>query len=66
MLYLAISVVSAVLFTAFLVFDLNQVAAARGASEGQVILLAVAVYLDIFNLFLALLRLFGFFGSSDD
>jgi FtsH-binding integral membrane protein len=36
------------------------VANARGATDGQAILLAVSVYLDIINLFLALLRLFGF------
>jgi modulator of FtsH protease len=66
LLYIAISGVAAVLFTGFLVFDLNRVANARGATEGQAILLAVSVYLDIFNLFLALLRLFGFAGSSRD
>jgi len=60
LLYVGISAVAAVLFTAFLVFDLNRVAKARGATEGQAILLAVSVYLDILNLFLALLRLFGF------
>jgi len=66
LLYIGISAVAAVLFTGFLVFDLNRVAKSRGATEGQAILLAVAVYLDIFNLFLALLRLFGFAGSSRD
>ncbi|MDQ6670910.1 MAG: Bax inhibitor-1/YccA family protein [Chloroflexota bacterium] len=66
LLYIGISAVAAVLFTGFLVFDLNRVANARGATEGQAILLAVSVYLDIFNLFLALLRLFGFAGSSRD
>jgi modulator of FtsH protease len=65
LLYLGISAVSAVLFTGFLVFDLNRVANARGASEGDTILLAVDVYLDIFNLFLALLRILGIFGSDD-
>src|SRR6202011_642206 len=60
LLYIGISAVAAVLFTGFLLFDLNRVANARGATEGQAILLAVSVYLDIFNLFLALLRLFGF------
>ena len=60
LLYVGISAVAAVLFTGFLVFDLNRVAKARGATEGQAILLAVSVYLDILNLFLALLRLFGF------
>jgi modulator of FtsH protease len=65
-LYIAISAVATLLFTGFLVFDLNRVAQSRGASEGTVILLAVSVYLDIFNLFLALLRLFGFAGGRDD
>ena len=66
LLYIVISAVSAVLFTGFLVFDLNRVAQSRGATDGQTILLAVSVYLDIFNLFLALLRLFGIGGSSRD
>ena len=39
--------VAAVLFTGFLVFDLNRVAQMRGATEGQAILLTVRVYLDI-------------------
>ena len=66
LLYIVISAVAAVLFTGFIVFDLNRVANSRGATEGQAVLLAVGVYLDIFNLFLALLRLFGFAGSSRD
>lgn len=66
LLYIGISAVAAVLFTGFLVFDLNRVAQSRGATEGQAIMLAVSVYLDIYNLFLALLRLFGFAGSSRD
>jgi modulator of FtsH protease len=66
LLYIIISAVAAVLFTGFLVFDLNRVAKSRGATEGTAILLAVSVYLDIFNLFLALLRLFGFAGGDRD
>jgi len=66
LLYIVISAVAALLFTGFLVFDLNRVAQSRGATEGQAILLAVSIYLDIFNLFLALLRLFGYAGGSDD
>ena len=64
LLYIGISIAAAVLFTGFLVFDLNRVAQSRGASEGQVIMLAVSVYLDIVNLFLALLRIFGFAGGG--
>ena len=63
LLYIGIAAVSAVLFTGFLVYDLNRVANARGATEGEAILLAVSVYLDIVNLFLALLRLFAAFSG---
>ncbi len=68
LLYVGISAVAAVLFTGFLVFDLNRIANARGVTDGMTILLAVRVYLDIINLFLAILRLFGFagIGSSRD
>ena len=57
LLWTAISAVSAILFSAFLVYDLNRVARTQGASEGQAIMLAVSVYLDIFNLFLDILNL---------
>jgi FtsH-binding integral membrane protein len=66
MLQLGIAVVTALLFTGFIVFDLNRVANTQAATDGAILLLAVNVYLDIFNLFLALLRIFGIFGSSDD
>lgn len=64
--HLLLAAVSAALFTGFLVFDLNRVAHAQDVTEGDTIMLAVSVYLDIFNLFIALVRLFGFFGSNDD
>jgi FtsH-binding integral membrane protein len=58
--FLVLSAITALLFTGFLVFDLNRVANAGEVSQGDTILLAVSVYLDIFNLFLALLRIFGY------
>lgn len=64
--HLILSIAAALLFTGFLVFDLNRVAKAENPTEGQTILLAVSIYLDIINLFLALLRIFGIGGSSDD
>ena len=57
LLWTVISAVSAILFSAFLVYDLNRVARTQGATEGQAIMLAVSVYLDIYNLFLDLLTL---------
>lgn len=58
-LWTVISAVSALLFTAFLVFDINRVARSRNVSEGDAILMAISVYLDIYNLFLDLLSLLG-------
>jgi len=54
-LHLAISLIAAVIFTGYLVYDFNRVANARAVSPGDVILLTVSIYLDIFNLFLNLL-----------
>jgi modulator of FtsH protease len=65
LLYLGISLLAAVLFTGFLIYDLNRVANAGEVSQGDAILLAVSVYLDIFNLFLALLRIFGWLSGRD-
>ena len=58
-LWTAISAVSALLFTGFLVFDINRVARAGNVSEGDAIVMAISVYLDVYNLFLDLLYLFG-------
>ena len=58
-LWTVISAVSALLFTAFLVFDINRVARAGNISEGDAIVMAISVYLDIYNLFLDLLYLLG-------
>ncbi len=55
---------TAVLFSGFVMFDIQRL---RNAGEGSdAIMLAVSIYLSIFNLFLAILRLFGFLSSSDD
>lgn len=56
-LYTAISVAAALLFTGFLVFDLNRVANAGEVDTGDAVMLAVSVYVDILNLFIALLSL---------
>ena len=59
-----LSAASAVLFSGFVMYDMQRL---RYAGEGDdAILLAVGIYLSIFNLFLAILRLFGFLGSSSD
>ena len=64
LLHLGIALVAAVLFTGFLVYDFNRVANTAVASTGDAIVLAVAIYLDIYNLFLNLLTILQVFGSS--
>jgi modulator of FtsH protease len=51
--------VAVAIFTGFIVYDLNQAANVRRASEGDAIMLAVNIYLDLLNLFLNLLSLLG-------
>ena len=64
-LQIAIAAGGALLFTGFLVFDLNRVARAGQVSQGDTILMAVSVYLDVVNLFLFLLQLLGIFRGND-
>jgi FtsH-binding integral membrane protein len=45
------------LFGCLVVIDLNRVARTQGVGKGQTTMLAAAVYLDIYNLFLDLLTL---------
>lgn len=56
---LVVAVVGALLFTGFITLDMQRVARTPAASEGDAILLAVSIYLDIVNLFLFLLQIFG-------
>jgi FtsH-binding integral membrane protein len=54
-----ISMAGALLFTGYIVYDLNKVANTPKVTEGEAILLAVNIYLDLLNLFLFLLSLLG-------
>ncbi len=56
---LVISGGAAVLFTGFLIYDLNRIARAGEISQGDAVLMAVSVYIDLLNLFYALLRIMG-------
>jgi FtsH-binding integral membrane protein len=60
-----LSVVTAVLFSGFVMYDMQRLKNARDGLDDP-IMLAVGIYLSIFNLFLAILRIFGFLSSSDD
>jgi modulator of FtsH protease len=65
LLSMIISAASAVIFSLFLMVDMQRVRDAQGGT-GDAIMLAVAIYLDIFNIFLALLQIFGIFGGRDE
>ena len=60
-----LSVVTAVLFSGFVMFDMQRLKNAQAGFDDP-IMLAVGIYLSIFNLFLAILRIFGFLSSSDE
>jgi FtsH-binding integral membrane protein len=64
-MYFVISAVTAVVFGGFLMVDMQRTRDARGGT-GDAIMLAIAIYLDIFNLFLSILQIFGFLGGRDD
>ena len=65
MLYLIISAASAVIFSLFLMVDMQRVRDSQG-TQGDAIMLAIAIYLDIFNIFLSLLQILGIFGGRDE
>ena len=60
-----LSVVTAVLFSGFVMYDMQNLKNAQMGVDDP-IMLAISIYLSIFNLFLAILRIFGYLNSSDD
>ena len=63
--HLVLSAATALLFSGFVLYDVQRLRDAEG-SQYDAVLLAVSIYLDIFNLFLAILRLFGILKGSDE
>ncbi|ACZ13282.1 Bax inhibitor-1/YccA family protein [Sulfurospirillum deleyianum] len=62
-LQLAIASVSSILFSAFILYDTQNII--KGAYETP-IEGAIALYLDFLNLFVSLLQILGIFGSRDE
>lgn len=60
-----LSVVTAILFSGFVMYDMQRLKNAREGVDDP-IMLAVGIYLSIFNLFIAILQIFGFLSSSSD
>ena len=60
---LIIAMVGAVLFSAFILYDTQQIVKGNFATPIEA---SIALYLDFLNLFITLLQIFGILGSSDD
>jgi modulator of FtsH protease len=62
---LLLSVATAILFSGFVLYDMQRLKNANAATDDS-IMLAIGIYLSIFNLFVSILQIFGFLGSSDE
>lgn len=62
-LYLTISVVAIAIFSAYILYDVQQVV---NGGETNYISATLAIYLDLYNIFANLLSLLGIFGGSRD
>ncbi len=60
---LGIAMVGALLFSAFILYDTQQIVKGGFSSPIEA---AIALYLDFFNLFISLLQIFAAFNSNDD
>jgi modulator of FtsH protease len=64
-LYLLISAAAVVIFSGFLMYDMQRLRGAKGGT-GDAIMFAISIYLDIFNIFLSLLQILGILGGRDE
>ncbi|HYD81506.1 MAG TPA: Bax inhibitor-1/YccA family protein [Paucimonas sp.] len=62
-LYLAISVLAIAIFSAYILYDVQQVV---NGGETNYITATLAIYLDLYNIFANLLSLLGIFGGERD
>ena len=62
-LYLTISVLAIVIFSAFMLYDVQRVV---NGGETNYVTATLAIYLDIYNVFSNILALLGIFGGSRD
>ncbi|HEU0167224.1 MAG TPA: Bax inhibitor-1/YccA family protein [Chloroflexota bacterium] len=63
-LSLLISVAAVALFSGFVIYDFNRLAKTQLATEGDAIMFAVSVYLDMINIFVSLLNILSIVGGG--
>lgn len=62
-LYLAVSVLAIAIFSAYILFDVQQIV---NGGETNYVSATLAIYLDVYNIFSNLLALLGIFGGNRD
>jgi len=70
-LYVVISMVVVAVFSGYIIYDMNRLRQTKYATEGDAIMFTVGLYLDMLNIFMALLQLLSILsggggGSSRD
>jgi FtsH-binding integral membrane protein len=60
-----LSVATAVLFSGFVMYDLQRLKYAEAGVDDP-IMLAIGIYLSIYNLFVSILQIFGFLSKNDE
>jgi FtsH-binding integral membrane protein len=65
LLQLAIGLGGAVIFSLYIIFEIQQARYVENTLPNA-IMIAIGIYLSVFNLFLSLLRILGIFGGSSD
>jgi modulator of FtsH protease len=63
-LYVAISMVVVAVFSGYIIYDMNRLARTKYATEGDAIMFTVGIYLDLLNIFMALLQLLSILGGG--
>lgn len=62
-LYIAVSVIAIAIFSAYILYDVQQII---NGGETNYVSATLAIYLDVYNIFANLLALLGIFGGSRD
>lgn len=63
-LSLLISVAAVALFSGYIIYDFNRLAKTSQATEGDAVMFAVSVYLDMINIFISLLNILSFLNGG--
>ncbi|MBV9119523.1 MAG: Bax inhibitor-1/YccA family protein [Chloroflexi bacterium] len=63
-LYLIISMAAVAIFSGYIIYDFNRLAKSGVATEGDAVMFAVSLYLDMINIFVSLLNILSILGGG--